>query len=219
MAKGVCGRLPRDMRPPFSPRGENGPRPVQKRRKEGDFDFPLLDLPLKRLKGGGSGPLLWIPPPRVGAAAAETEGGSILNHPEFSPKPPNAGKHFHTGKGKAQPAGDLNLTPQRFEIVSASPRDGPCRPRAAVSFPPGAAAFLCQDKEKRGRISLRRIGAKLLIKTGFIAHIFRKFGCDLERQPHLTEQFFQHICLSIGERLKYKRWMQQSLIKSGCWNI
>ena len=45
------------MHPPFSPRGENGPCTVQKTRQEGDFGLPLLDLPFKRHKEGGCGPL------------------------------------------------------------------------------------------------------------------------------------------------------------------
>ena len=80
----VLRRFAAGMRPPFSPRGDcarrrvsegnrperaalspeiNGPRPVQKTRQEGDFDFPLLHLPLDRHKGAGCGPPLWIPLP------------------------------------------------------------------------------------------------------------------------------------------------------------
>ena len=47
----VLRRFAAGMRPPFSPRGENGPRPVQKTRQEGDFDFPLLHLPPTDTKG------------------------------------------------------------------------------------------------------------------------------------------------------------------------
>ena len=50
------------VRPPFSPRGENGPRPVQKTRQEGDFGLPLLDLPFKRHKEGAAAPSLETPP-------------------------------------------------------------------------------------------------------------------------------------------------------------
>ena len=50
------------VRPPFSPRGENGPRPVQKTRQEGDFGLPLLDLPFKRHKAGAAAPSLETPP-------------------------------------------------------------------------------------------------------------------------------------------------------------
>ena len=48
--------------PPFSPRGENGPRPVQKTRQEGDFGLPLLALPFKRHKEGAAAPSLETPP-------------------------------------------------------------------------------------------------------------------------------------------------------------
>ena len=66
------------MRPPFSPRGENGPRPVQKTRQEGDFGLPLLDLPFKRPKEGAAAPSLETPP---NGAAAEREAGRVDKHP------------------------------------------------------------------------------------------------------------------------------------------
>jgi hypothetical protein len=47
LSRSSCAR----MRPPFSPCGENGPRPVQKTQQEGDFDFPLLHLPPTDTKG------------------------------------------------------------------------------------------------------------------------------------------------------------------------
>ena len=52
------------MRPPFSPRGENGPRPVQKTRREGDFG---LGPPLRRYDSWPvSGPSI-VPLPRKSA--------------------------------------------------------------------------------------------------------------------------------------------------------
>ena len=71
-----------------SPRGPSrrfaahlgGPCTVQKTHQEGDFDFPLLDLPLKRHKGRGCGPFLWKLSPGTGAAAAEREVKGVAKH-------------------------------------------------------------------------------------------------------------------------------------------
>ena len=122
--------------------------------------------PLKRPdQGGPLAPLFWTSSPgdanlaaaylhRV--AAAGQEGQIALDYPEPPPALSNAGKHLRTEAGGAHPAGDFRtlseLLTNNSRIQANRSPNGARICAQAFSFPPGAAAFLWQDKEKRGRI-------------------------------------------------------------------